>query len=200
MSDVAKGSPVSAYQEPVNPNICHFMGVKNEKSTYSLLDPTNPTNGVTVKYVDGEFAFGDYRSTQIDIICDSDDSKTFGCVSTGCEEKTGNVINYHFVLKSKYGCPGSGSGRPFLWPVGILGLLALLLIPVFIIYWPVGIIVNKFIRKKEGIEIVPNVTFWKDLPFLVKDGFLFLFKDIIYEKIITKIVAKVRGRPSYEPA
>lgn len=137
-------------------------------------------------------------STQVDLICDPSNSLSFTCNTPDCRDARGSLFVYHFILKTSDACPQSG--RPFLWPVGILGLLFILAIPIFILYWPIGIVVNKFVRKKEGIEIVPNISFWKDLPFLVKDGFLFLFKDIIYGMIISKIIAKIQARRGYEPA
>jgi len=51
------------------------------------------------------------------------------------------------------------------------------------LYFIIGIIVCKFALKKTGIEIIPNVYLWKDLPFLIKDGIL-LPVDII--KQLTK--------------
>jgi len=54
----------------------------------------------------------------------------------------------------------------------------------------VGAIVCKFALKKEGIEIIPNVHFWKDLPFLLKDGIM-LPVDLI------RMIAN-RNKPAYE--
>ena len=33
-----------------------------------------------------------------------------------------------------------------------------------------GVLINKFVRKAEGREIVPNVTFWSGLPGHIKVG------------------------------
>ena len=35
-------------------------------------------------------------------------------------------------------------------------------------YVVIGIGVNAGIRNKQGIEMIPNVAFWKDFPFLLK--------------------------------
>lgn len=37
-----------------------------------------------------------------------------------------------------------------------------------------GSIIN-LVRGKRGLEVIPNVTFWKDLPFLVIDGAKLVF-------------------------
>jgi hypothetical protein len=31
------------------------------------------------------------------------------------------------------------------------------------------------VRGARGVEVIPNLSFWKDFPFLLKDGFLFTF-------------------------
>lgn len=41
----------------------------------------------------------------------------------------------------------------------------------------------KFKFQATGIEIIPNVYFWKELPFLFKDGILLIWDGI---KRITK--------------
>jgi len=47
-----------------------------------------------------------------------------------------------------------------------------------ILYFIVGAVVNKFVRHKEGIEIIPNVEFWMALPGLVKDGHLYVYRKL----------------------
>ena len=45
-------------------------------------------------------------------------------------------------------------------------------------YVIVGCLVNAFARQKRGIEIIPNLEFWKDFPFLLKvstDLFVFVY-------------------------
>ena len=39
-------------------------------------------------------------------------------------------------------------------------------------YFVLGIIINKYARKKEGFpELIPNHSHWADFPFLVKVGY-----------------------------
>ena len=42
-----------------------------------------------------------------------------------------------------------------------------------IAYIVIGIIVNYKVKGARGVEMIPNWSFWKDMPFLLKDGFLF---------------------------
>ena len=42
-----------------------------------------------------------------------------------------------------------------------------------VVYVGGGMVYNWKFQQKTGIEMVPNIEFWKDLPSLVKDGFLY---------------------------
>ena len=62
----------------------------------------------------------------------------------------------------------------------------------FILYFIVGFILCKFVWKKEGLEVIPNVAFWKDLPFLLKDGVMFwvdLFRKLTKKGEYTEVTA-----------
>jgi hypothetical protein len=45
-------------------------------------------------------------------------------------------------------------------------------------YFVVGIIIKRVKFDKTGLEMIPNYNFWKDLPFLIKDGVLFVYHSI----------------------
>lgn len=56
-----------------------------------------------------------------------------------------------------------------------LGSTLLIILFSFVIFYLVlGICTKKFLMGATGIEIVPNLAFWSDLPNLVKDGWLFM--------------------------
>eukprot|EP01065_Artemidia_motanka_P039509 TRINITY_DN4844_c0_g2_i1.p1 TRINITY_DN4844_c0_g2~~TRINITY_DN4844_c0_g2_i1.p1 ORF type:complete len:300 (+),score=124.79 TRINITY_DN4844_c0_g2_i1:80-901(+) len=40
-------------------------------------------------------------------------------------------------------------------------------------YFAAGVAINRYKFEKRGFESIPNVEFWKDVPFLVKDGVLY---------------------------
>eukprot|EP00756_Hemistasia_phaeocysticola_P038881 Hpha_TRINITY_DN16787_c2_g2::TRINITY_DN16787_c2_g2_i1::g.76115::m.76115 len=52
------------------------------------------------------------------------------------------------------------------------------------VYFAAGFAFNHQKRELRGVEAIPQVAFWKDLPFLVKDGGLF-------------VVGKITGRGQY---
>lgn len=59
---------------------------------------------------------------------------------------------------------------------GVGGIVAMLLLMVAALsYFVIGMFVMRFYRGARGVEMIPNLSFWKDFPFLVMDGVLFAF-------------------------
>ncbi|XP_023024128.2 cation-dependent mannose-6-phosphate receptor [Leptinotarsa decemlineata] len=50
----------------------------------------------------------------------------------------------------------------------------IILIVLATVYFIGGALISYFIRGARGVEIVPNIDFWRNLPGLVKDGAIFL--------------------------
>lgn len=75
------------------------------------------------------------------------------------------------ILFSPYACPITIEeiSKPSMGGV----LLILFLIGVFT-YFTIGSIVRFMYLGARGIEVIPNLEFWKDLPGLVRDGVRFL--------------------------
>ncbi|XP_064392200.1 cation-dependent mannose-6-phosphate receptor-like [Halichondria panicea] len=62
-------------------------------------------------------------------------------------------------------------------PLGTVGIVLIcLVLGAVILYFIIGSIVMFQVKGARGIEVVPNYSFWKDLPFLIKDGVLFMFQ------------------------
>ena len=73
-------------------------------------------------------------------------------------------------------------------------------IAAFVTYFIVGALIAKFKMNKTGLDLIPNKSFWKDLPFLLKvyylvvtqsddyasfkiffqDGLVFVVKSFLY--------------------
>eukprot|EP01103_Thecamoeba_quadrilineata_P008316 TRINITY_DN18083_c0_g1_i1.p1 TRINITY_DN18083_c0_g1~~TRINITY_DN18083_c0_g1_i1.p1 ORF type:complete len:283 (+),score=38.76 TRINITY_DN18083_c0_g1_i1:60-851(+) len=65
------------------------------------------------------------------------------------------------------GSTGMDNGWWFVIAIAILG----------VVYLVVGTSVQS-IRGRRGFEMIPNLEFWKDFPFLIIDGFKFTFRKI----------------------
>jgi len=81
-------------------------------------------------------------------------------------------LTYYFSLTAKACCTdGSGGGGG-----GGLSFGSILLIIGFtlaIVYAIAGVMFQKFVRKSEGKDLIPNAEFWTSLPGLTKDGVMF---------------------------
>ncbi|XP_078573446.1 uncharacterized protein LOC144860179 [Branchiostoma floridae x Branchiostoma japonicum] len=83
---------------------------------------------------------------------------------------------YGFELRSPCACPGAtascasaGSG---LSGGTVLIIIFIVLVSVYLI---AGVLYMSFVRNATGMERIPNIGFWRDLPALVKDGGKLLF-------------------------
>jgi len=56
-----------------------------------------------------------------------------------------------------------------------------------LIYFVGGVVLRKFMRGAEGLEIFPHYEFWTGLPSLITDGVLFTLNgckpEVSYERI-----------------
>lgn len=118
------------------------------------------------------------RTSRISLVCDKTaDVNTF--IAEGEQPPKGSV-NYKFTLRSKHACIVSS---------GIsVGSVLLILFFVFVMIYVIGgILFLRFYRGASGVEMFPNYEFWKDLPFLIKDGMVFTFRgcktDTTYSQI-----------------
>ena len=78
------------------------------------------------------------------------------------------MCEYTIVFDSKYGCPATGgksSGRG--WSFVFLVCLTVG------VYLGVGIGFNRYKYGLRGLESIPNLEMWQQLPGLVRDGITF---------------------------
>jgi hypothetical protein len=145
---------------------CLIIGTSNFE--ISLTDSANPQNGIFYVYKEGENS----NRVTIQMLCDPTLNKfpEFNFLRIDYD----GVKNFIFTLKSSAVCPTPLYG--YLWPVGIGGILGLVAFSIFLLYCTGGCFLNFTIFNKRGRDVIPNLYFWKDVPFLIKDGFLFIFE------------------------
>eukprot|EP00009_Paramoeba_aestuarina_P005175 CAMPEP_0201523576 /NCGR_PEP_ID=MMETSP0161_2-20130828/20356_1 /ASSEMBLY_ACC=CAM_ASM_000251 /TAXON_ID=180227 /ORGANISM="Neoparamoeba aestuarina, Strain SoJaBio B1-5/56/2" /LENGTH=246 /DNA_ID=CAMNT_0047922739 /DNA_START=83 /DNA_END=823 /DNA_ORIENTATION=+ len=104
------------------------------------------------------------RSSFVRVICPDGTGFSSGTVKFVEENPT---CTYTIALYHDVGCAKGSSGLSG-------GSIFLIIFFVgFAVYFAAGAGWNYY-QGKRGIEIIPQVEFWKDLPFLVKDGVMFL--------------------------
>lgn len=58
--------------------------------------------------------------------------------------------------------------------IGTGSTILILLVVGFTVYFVGGALALHFLRGANGLEMIPNLDFWRDLPNLCRDGFLYL--------------------------
>ena len=85
------------------------------------------------------------------------------------------IWNLKFSLITRHACPiqlvsNYNRNLPVLFillcAVGGVSLL---------VYFTCGVFYQFVVKGARGLEIVPNIDFWKETPYLFRDGFLFVF-------------------------
>lgn len=110
------------------------------------------------------------------------------------EAVNGTIRTYTFAIDSKYGCVSGGSSGGFCTACFLFRFLPTLFLLLAIVgYIVIGIIVKVVVMKGRGLDIFPNITFWKKVPFLIKEGILLIVLDGIVGGI-----QKLR-RKDYQP-
>jgi len=122
---------------------------------WSLLDPSNPSAGVSLTYSNGRSqCAGRTERAQINLKCDPNTVPNGFTVS---EDWTNCILNIQ--MPNKYGCPvnDSGSGGGF-------STFLILLFVIAGLYIGVGMFYNYKYNEKQGLAACPNVEFWQALP------------------------------------
>eukprot|EP01129_Flabellula_baltica_P000426 TRINITY_DN10440_c0_g1_i1.p1 TRINITY_DN10440_c0_g1~~TRINITY_DN10440_c0_g1_i1.p1 ORF type:complete len:233 (-),score=51.12 TRINITY_DN10440_c0_g1_i1:31-729(-) len=122
--------------------------------------------GVEIKYSGGDQG----RLGNIFISCDPSVEEGQFVIESPPAVQVPYVIRFN----SKYACSESGA---------FSAILFIFILLTIILYVGVGILINKFVRRMEGIEIFPHVHFWKEtLPSNVKEGASFIVSKVTGKK------------------
>uniref|UniRef100_A0A6B2EAK1 Putative mannose-6-phosphate receptor n=1 Tax=Phlebotomus kandelakii TaxID=1109342 RepID=A0A6B2EAK1_9DIPT len=91
-------------------------------------------------------------------------------VATPPDNQTDGIVK-DFHLFSPLACPQKVHHHHGLSTGSVL---LIMLLVAFVTYLTIGIVVNFFLLGARGIEVIPNIQFWRNLPGLVIDGVKFL--------------------------
>jgi len=143
-------------------------------STQLWAPATNGTDVVaTVTYSGGDICTGQNgqpaRKAIINMVC-TDDAEGNTVVSEV-------VCVYTLQMATDAACSG---GVNVGW-VGFSIILAVILL--FVLYLVIGVIIKWKKYEATGIDLIPNVEFWKDVPFLFKDGWVFVINKVTCGKV-----------------
>ncbi|XP_052796714.1 cation-dependent mannose-6-phosphate receptor-like [Mya arenaria] len=124
----------------------------------------------------------DQRTSNIKISCNRREQSKF----THVNEDPPNT--YTFVLETPFACTSPEPPTPK--PKHNLSTGSVLLIIFFVfllVYFVVGILFLKFVRRAIGTEAIPNYEFWSSLPGYIKDGVTFTCRGCKSESSYSQI-------------
>jgi len=117
------------------------------------------------------------RQSDIEFVCDPAAGTGNLTAATPTEQPT---HYYHLQWKSSLACPhtggdGDGGGDD---GGGISGgwIFIIILICLVAVYLIGGVIYKRFRTEDRGLDLIPQKDFWFSLPFLVKDGHMYIWK------------------------
>jgi len=125
--------------------------------------------GVSLSYVGGDTYQGNARKTNINLNCAPDET---GWGTVFFDDSRQSELIFTVTISSPHACPGGG-GSEGLSGGSVILIILVVVIPIYLVG---GMVFNKVRRNATGVELIPNLEFWKVVPGLVKDGFLFIIR------------------------
>jgi hypothetical protein len=148
-----------------NNNAFSLGRYQNFKWTVTNADPKNLA--FEVHYGGGDVAQGTARTTIV-----SFKRGAVGKTNFSYHDEDQSKLIYYFNVTGSGVAPNSSGGGIAAGPIGLV--IIFLALGAFIAYCVIGGIFMYSQKGARGTEVIPNYTFWKDFPFLIKDGFLFV--------------------------
>eukprot|EP00742_Colponemidia_sp_Colp-10_P007375 GILJ01007939.1.p1 GENE.GILJ01007939.1~~GILJ01007939.1.p1 ORF type:complete len:300 (-),score=10.23 GILJ01007939.1:133-1032(-) len=150
------------------PATCSVQGSRRGMH-FEALD--NPAAGVKLVYGPGKRCHESTqpRQTTVRIECAEGVSEPQVSLHKIDSSRSGHQCDREFTLRSQEACPKLYISVGTYISIGVLAVV--------VIYLVVGILYKR--RKgSSGIDLVPNLEFWKDLPALIKDGIMFSYNRL----------------------
>lgn len=158
-----------------------------------VVEPLNgPNEGVRIKYINGDVCdpiTNRKRESWVEIQCDETKKDSPGDLTEMQKTDTCKTVfqmtSYHACSDASSSEDGGGffaNAKTFCW-VFFLGLG---------LYCVLGAAYRYKVHNVRGKDVVPNLTFWEDLPSLVKEGAILSKDKAVF------LVAKIRGNADDE--
>jgi len=174
-------------------NICQdaggvFYSLGSAASSASMMNATGINGGSIVGTYRGGSSLGGCKSPRYSIVTLFCNKSTDGLIQNFSE---GSNCQYSFVGGSKYACVGASCGcwSCCWWCFDYGYIIIICFVLLVITYLVLGGIYQFYKNEARGIDIIPNLEFWKALPFLIKDGFIFTIQKISMGRLCSDYTA-----------
>eukprot|EP00010_Vexillifera_abyssalis_P001476 CAMPEP_0201560150 /NCGR_PEP_ID=MMETSP0173_2-20130828/78118_1 /ASSEMBLY_ACC=CAM_ASM_000268 /TAXON_ID=218659 /ORGANISM="Vexillifera sp., Strain DIVA3 564/2" /LENGTH=243 /DNA_ID=CAMNT_0047974587 /DNA_START=1855 /DNA_END=2587 /DNA_ORIENTATION=- len=147
--------------------------------------PSDPTDGVTFYYGKGRSSSGCGRDRETTIYVTCDPNQATPTVVTKPNEVPAGTCQYYITMSAAAACKG-GSGKPTGdksssdSPGGLSGgsIFLITISCCFVAYMLAGMGWKYHKYQATGVEMVPNIDFWREFPGLVKEGAMWTWGKI----------------------
>lgn len=89
-----------------------------------------------------------------------------------------NLYLQDFHLYSNHNCIKELVPHHHSEGMGTGAVITVLILVIFFCYFTLGMVINAFFLGARGVEIIPNIDFWRDLPHLCLVKRLFRLNEI----------------------
>jgi len=114
----------------------------------------------------------------VELVYDRGDYGMMGRIIITCDPNVGDLDSVEsfdpytkITAKSRWACRNVGTISPGT-------VICITIVVMASVYLVGGIAYNKFYREKSGVEMIPNYEFWQDIPFLFRDGVIFVVSKV----------------------
>ena len=138
-------------------------------ASWVLANPSKPAGGAKMSFTGGDITGigGPQRSMDLIFACDA--SQTAPLLANPTDDGAGH---YTLTVKAKAACPRTPQPLSYGWLAIILGGSAI------VAYLVLGIAYNKKVRELDGLDLIPQWSYWQMLPGLVYDGVVFTHANV----------------------
>mmetsp|Transcript_15810 Transcript_15810/g.61783 ORF Transcript_15810/g.61783 Transcript_15810/m.61783 type:complete len:261 (+) Transcript_15810:42-824(+) len=150
-------------------------GVVTTQEFRSANSTTSPDGGVVIWYTGGKTCTNGVHNNRTSIL-------TISCVEGAASAITAVVEDYcwyEIAMNSGDACSTGGGGAA----VDPGWLIMFLVCLIYFVYVIVGVIIKYVKFEGRGLDMVPNIDFWKDIPFLIRDGCVFTVQKVSMGKL-----------------
>ncbi|XP_072037687.1 cln5-like protein 1 isoform X1 [Amphiura filiformis] len=91
---------------------------------------------------------------------------------------TTEACSFNMTVRYEGACPRIGPSQPIKQPLSAGSILIIIFLVTAVVYLVGGAIMNKS-GGATGLELIPNLEFWKSLPQLIAEGAVFFWSCLL---------------------
>ncbi|XP_062517613.1 cation-dependent mannose-6-phosphate receptor-like [Corticium candelabrum] len=153
----------------IQDNVAYLAG----KESSAVFSGSAKTGDLNIAY--SATTSGTTRISVVHLVCNKNLSLSESALEyVNQKQVSATTTTYNFVLTSRCCCPNLCQHAPSSSRLSVGSILLIVFFSLIFVYIIGGLLYLKFVRGASGIELIPNYSFWRLLPSLIKEGVIFL--------------------------